>query len=431
MLARSIPLPQRFARWQVWNRSGAQLAGGIVLGAILPSTIAAIVAPELLALDLFPLSFLANLTAITLGFWLFRNLIAFPGIRASYYVLPVFSSTFAAVFAVLFLLRLDYSRPLLLAGFGAALIWHYTVYFMLQRRQRLTIAVVPLGRVASLYGIASIDWALLDQPRMPPDCATLAADFDHDLGPDWLSFLAECVLAGVSVVHYKQLRQSLTGQVQMEHLSENAFGSLVPNSTYLAVKQACDILIACAVLPFALLPMIGVALLIKLGSAGPVFFCQTRIGYRGHPFEMWKFRTMRGCPPPVPDDPEGLRLAITSEGDARVTPIGRVLRRTRMDELPQLLNILRGEMSWIGPRPEAAVLARWYQAELPFYRYRHVVRPGISGWAQVNQGHVAELDEVLKKLGYDFFYISRFTFWIDMLIVVRTIKTIVTGFGSR
>ena len=107
------------------------------------------------------------------------------------------------------------------------------------------------------------------------------------------------------------------------------------------------------------------------------------------------------------------------------------LRRSRIDELPQIINILRGEISWIGPRPEALPLSRWYQSEIPFYRYRHIVRPGITGWAQVSQGHVLEIEDVMKKLSYDFFYISNFSPWIDLLIVVRTIKTMLTGFGSR
>jgi lipopolysaccharide/colanic/teichoic acid biosynthesis glycosyltransferase len=88
-------------------------------------------------------------------------------------------------------------------------------------------------------------------------------------------------------------------------------------------------------------------------------------------------------------------------------------------------------MSWIGPRPEAAVLSQWYEREIPFYRYRHIVRPGVSGWAQVNQGHVTDIGDITTKLSYDFFYISRFTFWIDMLILARTVKTLFTGFGSR
>ena len=117
--------------------------------------------------------------------------------------------------------------------------------------------------------------------------------------------------------------------------------------------------------------------------------------------------------------------------DDRITPVGRFLRKTRIDELPQIFNILKWQMSWIGPRPEAEVLSIWYTSELPFYRYRHVVKPGISGWAQVNQGHVAEVDEVHLKLQYDFFYIKYFSPWLDLLILFRTVKTMLTGWGAR
>ena len=110
---------------------------------------------------------------------------------------------------------------------------------------------------------------------------------------------------------------------------------------------------------------------------------------------------------------------------------GAFLRRTRIDELPQIINILKGEMSWIGPRPEAEVLSSWYTGEIPFYRYRHVVKPGISGWAQVNQGHVAAVDEVHEKLQYDFFYVKYFSPWLDTLILFKTVRTMLTGFGSR
>jgi lipopolysaccharide/colanic/teichoic acid biosynthesis glycosyltransferase len=123
--------------------------------------------------------------------------------------------------------------------------------------------------------------------------------------------------------------------------------------------------------------------------------------------------------------------AITRENDDRVTRLGRILRKSRIDELPQLINVLKGEMSLIGPRPEAAVLSAWYEAEIPFYRYRHVVRPGITGWAQVMQGHVAEVEEVRSKLYYDFYYIKNFSLWIDSLIVLRTLATMITGNGAR
>jgi lipopolysaccharide/colanic/teichoic acid biosynthesis glycosyltransferase len=122
---------------------------------------------------------------------------------------------------------------------------------------------------------------------------------------------------------------------------------------------------------------------------------------------------------------------MTQSDDARVTRLGRFLRRTRIDELPQIWNILRGEMSWIGPRPEAMSLSSWYEGELPFYRYRHIVRPGITGWAQVNQGHVCSLSDVDHKLQFDFYYIKNISYWMDILILIKSFRVVLTGFGAK
>jgi lipopolysaccharide/colanic/teichoic acid biosynthesis glycosyltransferase len=168
------------------------------------------------------------------------------------------------------------------------------------------------------------------------------------------------------------------------------------------------------------------AIAIRLDSRGPVLFRQKRVGHAGKPITVYKFRTMR--PVSVEDE---RRAAMTGDGDDRITRVGHVLRNLRLDELPQIINILKWQMSWIGPRPEAEVLSRWYTSEIPFYRYRHVVKPGITGWAQVNQGHVAEVEQVHRKLQYDFYYIKYFSPWLDILIVFRTIKTMLTGWGAR
>ena len=153
------------------------------------------------------------------------------------------------------------------------------------------------------------------------------------------------------------------------------------------------------------------------------------MGFRARPFKVIKFRTMEHRPPCA----NGAERdeAITTHDDARITRAGRFLRRTRIDELPQLWNVLIGEMSLIGPRPEALPLSEWYETELPFYSYRHIVRPGITGWAQVNQGHVAALGDVHIKLHYDFYYIKHFSAWLDILIMLRTVGTMLTGFGSK
>ena len=172
-----------------------------------------------------------------------------------------------------------------------------------------------------------------------------------------------------------------------------------------------------------------VAAHIKLSTRDRVFFFQERVGFRGKTFTVVKFRTMVST---EFDDGNSDQLInyMTMENDARVTRVGRFLRRYRLDELPQVLNIVRGEMSWIGPRPEAELLSCWYDMEIPFYGYRHMVRPGITGWAQVNQGHVVDVNEVKEKLYYDFYYIKHFSIWLDLLIVARTLRTLFIGNGA-
>ncbi len=277
--------------------------------------------------------------------------------------------------------------------------------------------------------IPGVDWQMMRRPDLSETlgCNAVVADFAADLPPEWERFLADAALAGRMVYQVKQLSESLTGRVEVAHLSENSFGSLIPARGYFHLKSVVDFLAALALVPVILLPMLMVAGAIKIDSRGPALFRQRRIGLAGKPITIYKFRSMR-----VHDAGEDERgAAMTDHEDDRITRLGAFLRRTRIDELPQIINILKGEMSWIGPRPEALVLSSWYTGEIPFYRYRHVVRPGISGWAQVSQGHVANVDEVNEKLQYDFFYIKYFSPWLDLLIMFRTIKTMATGFGSR
>ena len=164
----------------------------------------------------------------------------------------------------------------------------------------------------------------------------------------------------------------------------------------------------------------------QLLATVPAKKLKLKASHAGKRITIYKFRTMLEA-----TESGDREAAMTSDDDDRITRVGRILRRLRIDELPQIFNILKWQMSWIGPRPEAEVLSVWYTSEIPFYRYRHVVRPGISGWAQVNQGHVAEVDEVHRKLQYDFYYIKYFSPWLDLLILLRTIKTMLTGWGAR
>ncbi|ALC12118.1 putative colanic acid biosysnthesis UDP-glucose lipid carrier transferase [Sphingopyxis sp. 113P3] len=185
-----------------------------------------------------------------------------------------------------------------------------------------------------------------------------------------------------------------------------------------------------AILPFLIVPLAITALAIRIDSPGSIFFRQERIGYRGRPFHVLKFRTMAEKKSRS-GDVDLVNDAITKDDDVRITRLGRFLRQTRIDELPQIYNILRGDMSWIGPRPEARPLSEWYEKEIPFYSYRHIVRPGITGWAQVNQGHVAGISEVHDKLRFDFYYIKNFSMWLDLVILFKTVLVVIRGSGAK
>lgn len=406
-----------------------EFGGALLLAAFLPWAGSRwLITDTTFSESVFHNSLAANILAICLALWIRISVSTYPGIRAGQVVLPAVFVAHATALTLLVLARLPYHRPSLALGFGLHLIWAFAIYYFVSRRLRPRMAIVPTGKTDALKRIESVDWQMLRTPDLNQvrNCHAIVADFS-DLPDEWEAFLADAALEGRVVYQVQQLFESLTGRVQVRHISENSFGSLVPARAYSAMKHLIDWLAAVALLPI-LLPLLALtALSIKTIDGGPVLFRQRRTGHAGRQFWVTKFRTMQ-----IAGVVEDQRLAaMTDEDDVRITRLGALLRRSRIDELPQVWNILRGEMSWIGPRPEAEVLSVWYTGDIPFYRYRHVVRPGISGWAQVNQGHVAEVDDIHLKLQYDFFYIKYFSPWLDILIVFRTIRTMLTGFGSK
>jgi len=418
-----------YGRWSsVLIRRRFQLATTVLFGSLVPWLIRSLFLPgepfEASAVN----TFIANAIAIVLAFWMRLSIESYPGIRRAYVILPSALTGHGLALLWFVLTRLPYDRVALVLGFTVHVAWLYAIFASAEVRVRRRIAIVPFGGIQLLDRISSVDWILLSRARLHDTrgCQAIVADFTADLPEEWEAFLAEAALAGRIVYQVKQLSESLTGRVELEQLSENSFGSLVPARGYFYLKSFADFIFAVLMLPLAL-PLMGIiAVAISLDSKGPVLFRQSRVGHAGKHITVYKFRTMRQAP--IEDE---RRAAITSDADERVTRVGRILRQFRVDELPQIFNILKFEMSWIGPRPEADVLSGWYESEIPFYRYRHVVKPGISGWAQVNQGHVADVEQVHRKLQYDFYYIKYFSPWLDLLILVRTLKTVVTGFRAR
>ncbi len=203
------------------------------------------------------------------------------------------------------------------------------------------------------------------------------------------------------------------------------------NPVFERLKRMADVSSSLLGLTLAAPLLLVAAIAIKLSDRGPVFFRQNRIGRNRVPFPMLKLRTMRVSSPPnsAPRESTPSDSRYTQKNDPRITAVGRFLRKTRIDEIPQLWNVLCGEMSLIGPRAEWDELVADYETQIPCYHFRHLVRPGITGWAQINYSYGASIDDTLRKLEYDLYYIRHFSFVMDAAIVLRTIHLMVFGKG--
>ena len=240
--------------------------------------------------------------------------------------------------------------------------------------------------------------------------------------------LLRCRVDGIEIIEGNSFYEMLSGKLMVESINP---GWLIFSNGFQKsrmrrfVKRAADLTLSSAMLialsPFLLL----VAAAIRLDSPGPVFFQQMRVGERRRIYRMYKFRSMV-------KDAENLSGPVWAlENDPRVTRVGRVLRRLRIDELPQLLNVVKGEMSFVGPRPEREVFVQELEKIVPYYGERFSVRPGITGWAQVNYGYGASVRDAAEKLNYDLFYIKNMSNLMDLLVVLRTIKILLFGYGAR
>jgi exopolysaccharide biosynthesis polyprenyl glycosylphosphotransferase len=186
-----------------------------------------------------------------------------------------------------------------------------------------------------------------------------------------------------------------------------------------------DLVLASLLLVLTLPLMLFIAGLIKIDSRGPALYRQERVGLRGRLFTLYKFRSMH-------QDAEANGVPIwAAVGDSRITRVGRLIRYTRIDELPQLLNVLRGEMSFIGPRPERPYFVEKLATAIPLYAIRHCIKPGITGWAQINAPYGASIEDAREKLSYDLYYVKYRGLLLDLAILLRTLRVVVLGQGAR
>ena len=267
-----------------------------------------------------------------------------------------------------------------------------------------------------------------DLPRLARELAVdevvLAITHRHTMAPATFEAVLACREAGLHITTMPALFEQLLGRVPVDHVGRNLQAVLpidergATERLYWLVKRLADILLSAVGLVVLALLIPLVALANAIFSRGPLFYRQVRVGRGGKNFAVVKFRTMR------PDAEQGTGAVWAKAGDSRITPAGRWLRKARLDEVPQLVNVLRGEMSLIGPRPERPEFMDELARQIPFYRARLAVKPGLTGWAQVRFGYGNSVDDARTKLEYDLYYVRHASFYLDALIVLKTIGVV-------
>lgn len=348
---------------------------------------------------------------------LVRHVVVFFTLGAAL-AMPLWRQLYAGVFS-----RAAFRRRLLIVGAGVA---GRTLLAALTEARRQDYEVLgfvdddPTKAGVAVDGVAVVaDRRSLVATARRLAVTDLALAITHDLHGEMLAVLMEAREQGLAVVPMPVLYEDLTGRVPVEHIGDHWEVALPLDvaegrGVYRVLRRGGDVLLALlgggvllVVLPLA-------AMLQKLESPGPLLYRQVRVGRGGRPFTLLKLRTM--VADAEPDGPVWAR-----PDDPRVTRLGRWLRRTRLDELPQVVNILRGEMSVVGPRPERPEFVAELAREIPFYRARHAVRPGLTGWAGIHMGYAASAAEALQKLQYDLYYIKHQSPGLDLYIVLRTV----------
>jgi sugar transferase (PEP-CTERM system associated) len=263
------------------------------------------------------------------------------------------------------------------------------------------------------------------QPGPNIDRVVVAMEDRRDAMP--VRELLELRVRGVVIENASALQERLSGKLPLNGLNPSTLiftdGFRMSPSQQL-FRRLLSFVVSLTALVICLPFIPFIILAVRLSSPGSIFFNQTRVGQRGQLFTAHKFRTMRA-------DAEAHGAVWASKNDPRVTPVGRFMRKTRLDEIPQLWNVLRGEMGFVGPRPERPEFVQWLSQEIPYYDLRHMIRPGITGWAQVRYRYGASLDETKHKLEYDLYYIKHQSIGLDLLIMFETIKTIILRRGAQ
>jgi lipopolysaccharide/colanic/teichoic acid biosynthesis glycosyltransferase len=331
------------------------------------------------------------------------------------------------------LLQQPYSRAAVVWAYAATTLWLWWGYRRHVKHRALRLvhidANVPAQLAACLspntldpQAVQLIAWNPNSDTPLPA-CDGVVLDRHVRSSDERTRLLGELKMQHLRLYSVEAVAELTSGRKMLPTAADSLW-EIDNDPSYDRAKRLLDVATVIALSPVWLPLAACVALAVRFDSKGPALYSQPRVGRDGQVFTLWKFRSMvHGLQAP------GVHFAQAE--DPRITRVGRVLRRTRLDELPQLFNVLMGHMSLIGPRPEQTAFVRDFAATIPSYPYRHLVRPGLTGWAQVQQGYADSADATRIKLSYDLYYVAHYSLALDLLIAAKTVKTVCTGFGAR
>ncbi len=331
------------------------------------------------------------------------------------------------------LLQQPYSRAAVVWAYAATTLWLWWGYRRHVKHRALRLvhidANVPAQLAACLspntldpQAVQLIAWNPNSDTPLPA-CDGIVLDRHVRSSDERTRLLGELKMQHLRLYSVEAVAELTSGRKMLPTAADSLW-EIDNDPSYDRAKRLLDVATVIALSPLWLPLAACVALAVRFDSKGPALYSQPRVGRDGQVFTLWKFRSMvHGLQAP------GVHFAQAE--DPRITRVGRVLRRTRLDELPQLFNVLMGHMSLIGPRPEQTAFVRDFAATIPSYPYRHLVRPGLTGWAQVQQGYADSADTTRIKLSYDLYYVAHYSLALDLLIAAKTVKTVCTGFGAR
>lgn len=404
---------------------------------------------------------LAEVMMLAVGLFSWHSTIGFSDLSVRMFAAMVITYAAYAILIYLFeFLRLPpdiVSVALILAYPSSLILWIAFIRLTSLAQLKNRVLVLGTGKQAARISelektdragrFVTIGFVSLEQnkPRvdekliicMPDDLAAYAREQDADeivvaleerRGQVPLAPLINSRLSGLAVTEYQTFCERAQGRIDLDALRPSWFfqsGGFRSSQFHRIIKRAFDLVTSLFLLVFTLPLLLLTACAVKLESPGPIFYKQERVGLGGKPFMVIKFRSMRN------DAEKDGKAQWAKKSDPRVTRVGAFIRKARIDEIPQAFNVLKGDMSFVGPRPERPVFVTMLAEELPFYQERHSVRPGITGWAQLNYPYGASAEDAKQKLQYDLFYIKYFSIIFDLAIVLQTLRVVIWSDGAR